>query len=530
MRTLTLAMMSALLLAAAPGDEPGAPEKSGAPSPAAAAPDAAAPAAAGDSRDPSAGEAAEEQGADPEEEPAAVGPETFDEALELHYGGKPREAAPLFFRYVEGSARTADNYEWAQYFLGNDLAQLGFTRAAFSFYADVAKTRSRAEVLPVVLSALERLSAETVYDTELVEREVLGGTDFGFVPASVRDYVRFHKGMVDYRNGHLRWAWGHFDKLAPGSAYHARARLVRAVHKLEKENATEPALAEMEALAADEEAPREVRNDARIAVARLRFERGEYQKAHAAYDAVDLPELDPGRGQIYLEKAWTYYRMGEASKAMGLLLALDAPSFRELFLPEKYVLAALIYKDRCHYLPAKRAARGFTRRYGAALRLIRERGDLKSDERLLAAALQIEPAARRAGELVARLEQERDLIDAFASRFEASGLTRRLRQIYERALAEAIRQREIALERALVAAADRLLREEEQVRLLDYEIGLDLYKRVKKGALLDKPRASALAPDEDAVVYPFDGEYWNDELMDFRLDLPSRCAAAEGDR
>ena len=32
------------------------------------------------------------------------------------------------------------------------------------------------------------------------------------------------------------------------------------------------------------------------------------------------------------------------------------------------------------------------------------------------------------------------------------------------------------------SAADRLLRDEEQVRLLDYEIGLDLYKRVKKGA------------------------------------------------
>ncbi|HCF59397.1 MAG TPA: hypothetical protein DFS52_15570 [Myxococcales bacterium] len=523
MRTLSLAMLSALLLAAAPGSEPASAEKSGAPSPEAVVPAAAA-------ADDSAPSAAEGKEGAQEDEPVGVGPETFDEALELHYGGTPREAAPLFFQYVRGSARTADNYEWAQYFLGNDLAQLGFTHAAFNFYAEVAKTRSRAEVLPVVLGALEKLSARTVYDAELVEREVLGGTDFGFVPASVRDYVRFHKGMVDYRNGHLRWAWGHFDKLEQGSGYHARARLVRAVHKLEKENAPEPALAELEALSADEKAPREVRNDARVAVARLRFERGEYKKAHVAYDAVELPELDPGRGQLYLEKAWTYYRMGEASQAMGLLLALDAPSFRELFLPEKYVLASLIYKDRCHYLPAKRAARGFTRRYGPALRLVRERGDLKSDERLLAAALQIEPASRRAGELVARLELERDLIDAYASRFEASGLTRRLRQLYERALAEAIRQREIALEHALAAAADRLLREEEQVRLLDYEIGLDLYKRVKKGALLAEAQAIDLAADEDAVVYPFDGEYWNDELMDFRLDLPSRCAAAEGDR
>jgi hypothetical protein len=239
---------------------------------------------------------------------------------------------------------------------------------------------------------------------------------------------------------------------------------------------------------------------------------------------------DPGRGQLYLEKAWTFYRRGDASRAMGLLLALDAPSFRELFLPEKYILASLIFKDRCHYLPAKRAARGFIRRFKRALNLIRERGDLKEDARLFRAALEQDDRARRAEQFVDLLQRERDLIDQLGSRFEKSGLTRVLRQIYDRELAEATRQREVLLKSSLEAAADRLLRGEEQVRLLEYEIGLDFFKRIKKGSVPSAPavKDEPVLPVE--VAYVFDGEYWNDELKDYRLFLPSRCAAVEADR
>ena len=465
-----------------------------------------------------------------EEPPPPARPELFEEALALHYAGKAREAAPRFYAFVHGSPRTADNYEWAQFFLADDLARLGFSHAAIVYFAEVAKTRSRAEILPEALAGLERLSAQVPYDSELVEREVLYGTDFGTVPLNAFDYVHFHKGLVALRDGNLRWASSHFGRLHPGTAYFARAKLVSAVQKMTRDNDAEGALADFESLVADPAAAREVRNEARISAARLYFEQGEYQKTDQLYDSVELGELDPGRGEIYLEKAWTYYRRGEASQAMGVLLALDAPSFRELFLPEKYILAALIYKDRCHYLPAKRAARGFTRRYKQALNLIHDRGNLKDDLRLVRAALEQDSAVRRSGDFLALLVRERDLVDQYTSRFEKSGLTRKLRGLYDRALAEATRQRESMLKRALTSAADRLLRDEEQVRLLDYEIGLDLYKRVKKNALGQRMAVNDPAVGEADVVYEFDGEYWNDELMDYRLFLPSRCAAVEADK
>ena len=114
-------------------------------------------------------------------------------------------------------------------------------------------------------------------------------------------------------------------------------------------------------LSKDQKLTQEARNEACLAVARLRYERKDFEGALEAYDQVKLPALDPGRATLYLEEAWTRYQLGQIHAAMGLLTTLDAPIFRDEFLPDKYLLRALIYRDLCHYLPAKRAAKELTR-------------------------------------------------------------------------------------------------------------------------------------------------------------------------
>lgn len=520
MLSFTAVVSLALLLAApatAAQQSPAEPEKK-------------ADASAADESKPVEGAADAAASEQPDDEPVAPStPEEFDAALRAHYSNDPRVAAPAFYAWLRGSARTADNYEWAQFFLAENLAKLGFSHAAAVYYGQVIRNRSRPELLPHALLALEKLMAAGPYDPELVEREILAGTDFGLVPAEASAFVHFYKGLVAHRNGQQRWADAHFDRLKPGSAYAARARLIRAADALKAGKTPEAPLQEFLALIEDEAAPREVKNEARISAARLKYEMGEYDAAQELYDSVELPPLDPGRAQIYLEKAWTHYHRGEVSDAMGLLLALDAPSFREVYLPEKFLLRALLFKDHCHYLPAKRAAREFTRRYRSSLQLIRERGRLEEDPKLLRAAYEQNARASAAQAFLERLKEERDALGAWAGRFQASGLLAQLHTIYGRAIAEAIRQREALLRQALLATADDLLRYEEQVRLLDYEVGLDLYKRLRKG---QAKAAAEQRPfvNEDEVAFTFDGEYWNDELRDYRFELESRCGAVEAER
>ena len=74
----------------------------------------------------------------------------------------------------------------------------------------------------------------------------------------------------------------------------------------------------------------------------------------------------------------------------------------------------------------------------------------------------------------------------------------------------------------LVGYRAKLLRADEQVRLMEYEVGLKLYERVKRGAKLALPEKE-IPLTSAQLAFKFTGEYWNDELRSYRVSIPSRC-------
>jgi len=101
-------------------------------------------------------------------------------------------------------------------------------------------------------------------------------------------------------------------------------------------------------------------------------------------------------------------------------------------------------------------------------------------------------------------------------------LLSQLTKLYDLSHAETSRIYDERLQEALRAEADKLLHAAEQVRLMEYEVGLKLYERVKKGSKLVLPEEEKALLSEE-VAYRFEGEYWNDELRDYRFSLKSRC-------
>jgi hypothetical protein len=119
------------------------------------------------------------------------------------------------------------------------------------------------------------------------------------------------------------------------------------------------------------------------------------------------------------------------------------------------------------------------------------------------------------------LELEGERLGRYAGSF-GEQLYTHLTKTYDLAHAEARRVYQTRLEEAVRQEADTLLRSAEQVRLMEYEVGLKLYERVKKGAKVTvPPEEEQLSPSQ--VGFRFDGEYWNDELRTYRVRLESRC-------
>jgi hypothetical protein len=457
------------------------------------------------------------------DEEVTVGPEVFDEGVKLYYEGSYAPAAKRLWDYVAGNQPGAEKYGYAEYFLALCFDKLGLTHAAIEYYYNVAKDRTKPELLPDALEAIERISREHPFDQELILKDLLYDTTFGFLRQDLREFVEYYQGLLDYRNGFVRWAQIHFASLPKGSYYYYKARYVQAVYELVKYNLDESLKIFQEILASDIDQA-DVINNARQSVARILFEQKKYLQAYEMYETINAPVEK--QASVFLEEAWTQYYLKNYQRAMGLLYALEAPSFFRYFSPEKHILKSLIYKNLCHYNVAKDAVSEFASQYGDAVRSVYDRVDLDKNEVLLDAALQ-EPALIELGRFQRLLDTELGALANFESAWEQNGLLAQLTRIYDLKIQSVNRQLKTSLDESIRLVAEKLLEYEEQMNLLEYEIGLSIYKRIKGTPTQKESKEQSIPFADLEIYYEFDGEFWNDELHNYRFFIEDRCFSEE---
>ena len=452
-----------------------------------------------------------------------VGPEVFDEGVEDYYKGNYEAAASKLYEYLAGNQQGADKYGYAEFFIASCFDKLNLTHAAMEYYYNVAKNRTRPELLPDALEAIERITRKVPFDEELILLDLLHDTTFGYLRADLLEFVEYYQGLLDYRNGFIRWATIHFSKLKKGSYYYYKSRYVQAVYELVRHNLDKSLEIFVEILNS-QVTQTDVINNSRQSVARILFEQKKFKEAYQTYESITAPIEK--QASVFLEEAWTKYYLKDYKRAMGLLYALEAPCFYRYFTPEKHILKSLIYKNLCHYNVAKDAVSEFFQQYGDALRGIYDRIDLEKNDILLDAALQ-EPILIDLGRFQRLLDTEIGELSSFGSGWSSTGLTEHLMRIYEIKIKSVNRTIKERLEDSIRNVAEKLLEHEEQMNLLEYEIGLSMYKRIK-GAPNQKDTERERIPYAAAnVYYEFDGEFWNDELHDFRFFIEDRCFSEE---
>lgn len=457
----------------------------------------------------------------------AAPPERFEEGLRSFYSDDFKGAAAKMYDYVATNDVTAENYEWAEYFLGVSLARMGFRHSAMEYLYNVAKNRTAPEILPEALIELEKLM-QGPHDERLLIDKLLTDSDFGFLPSFVTAFVRYQQGLADLRAGRLAWARRLFAQIPDDDPYHPKATYALGVERLKKKRDAEAVRLFREALA-HPLADRELRNQCRLALARVLYELEEYKDALRIYAQVEVPELSTAEASLFLEQAWTSYWLRDFRKTMGILYALEAPSYRDFYAPEKFLLRSLVYMNLCHYIPAKREIRRFRFRFQEPLDSIRERIDLREDDVLRRAALQDGQIGRMA-DFRRMLRREADDIDTVGGSWIETGLDEQLRRIYELAIRRADLRLEAALSDEARRIAEELVEFEEQMYLLDYEVGLAIYRRLRKEDARRQTDEDDLSipPGGDQVYYEFVDEFWNDELPKYDFFIENRCFDAGG--
>jgi hypothetical protein len=451
-----------------------------------------------------------------------VDPAIFERALKDFYSGRYPEAAAGFWGYVRFGTTAAEKYEWAQFLLAESLAHLQLWHAATRYYYQVAKTRSQPEILPEALARLEAITRYRPFSESLIYEDLLYDSEFGTLPPRLSDWVQYVQGLYDYRNDYVDWAERHFNAIRPSSPYAAQAQYVRAVHAI-KNQRDSTGMKLLDQIITSPNAEPRTKNEAYLAKARLLFDRAQYQEAMAAYEEVKQINLSVEQAELLLEKAWTAYRLQDYRRAMGLLHALYAPSYARFFVPDAYLLRGLILRELCHFIAAKGAVREFRFAFGPTIASLHRRAAMEKIP-VLVEAVREQDALGHIARTMDTLQAERKMIQSFAGDWEGVELDKQLRHLYDLELREQKRQWDNSFTKIVDRLAETLLESEEQINLLDYEVGLDIFKRFKTGEVTQGPPQELTVPyDSASVYYEFDKEFWNDELHSYNYFINSRC-------
>jgi tetratricopeptide (TPR) repeat protein len=255
----------------------------------------------------------------------------------------------------------------------------------------------------------------------------------------------------------------------------------------------------------------------------------------------------------HFEEAWAYYMAGQYTRALGNIHTLKSPYFPRAFYPEADILKAIVYFFNCDYesattvvarfntktTPLKEKLEAIMKKYEGENQaeafykfLVKVRdGDANLDpevEPLVAAALGDRQLLRNIS-YVEFLEKEAKHYQAAPPDFKASSVGSYVQQQIQLARERAVTQAgQLAMQRyrRYIDEMGEHLRNGEKILIDITAAQRNLLDQALKEGQVSKTDAQLFGvvnPDDEHFMWPFDGEYWRDELGFYRQEVMSAC-------
>lgn len=506
-------------------------------------------------------------------EPITAGPMTDEATRGERLFGATRwaDAALVLKRVVDGD--TGDdlgNRQSAEYHLAIALYRLGFPHTSYTLFSEIADEPTHPRYGETLLW-LAKLVAELPEPADIVER--IGKYEKKHLarfdnPQQRELYWRLNYllGRFEYRNGKHEAAIALFEKVPAPSEHYLESQFYLGISHVRRRG-TVPAVNAFRRmiLAVDRGDPKQARMGDLGAMSIART----YYSAAVQIGEVGGPTLDEAKlsaavhwwgqvdvaGEYWLdslfEQSWAYFMIGDYSRAVGNLHTIEAPFFPDAFYPEAHILRAIVAFVNCRYPEAITTIARMRVKYQPIKRELeatlarwkRENDDAQyfqilQDVRARRAPLApiIRPVIEEALsdrqllrhiEYVRALDEERARIARAPAAFRGSALGEQAldgldiaRDLAVRSAGALVRER---CDRALGDLHEHLI--DSQKLLFDVTQAASdargaTAKGSGRGAVTLK---STIEPDRDHVLWPFDGEYWRDELGSYRAIVISEC-------
>lgn len=458
----------------------------------------------------------------------------FELAKRSYESGLYGRALDLFAQTIN-TASDASVRNRAYYYQGMVLFELGHYYSAYISFRNVllsADDKNR-EVYEKAIK-----NATIITDRlNMVEKlgKILEKLPNGYIPAQVGDYAHYAMGIFHFKSGNDDEAASHLKSVHPESPFYYKSMFNLGVLATKKKDYKE-AVYYFEKVGEVLRGKREGFNQAelsRLDLARSLYSSGNIEKSIEVYS--QFLSSSPHWLTVLLEASWPLMRVNDTTVSLGNLHTITSPFYREDLVGEAYVLRATILYSLCKYEemrltlsqfftlydPVVRAMQGessalgspeaFYRSYVSGKGLNRSFINyVKRDEGLnnTVRILEFLRTERRAIAKYSRNDQMKrmgTIIDEAEKNLEAE-MGSVLQKLHKRKLADLIEQREQAnyLKVEIVTGEKELI---EGQKGLPPKRVVDVETSVAKGY----------------HFWPFEGEYWEDELGTFVYTTESSC-------
>jgi tetratricopeptide (TPR) repeat protein len=272
---------------------------------------------------------------------------------------------------------------------------------------------------------------------------------------------------------------------------------------------------------------RRLQNLAFMGAARVFHEVGDYKQAIYHYNQVR--QLDSEFFQAVFEKGWSFYLNGDMNGSLGVSLSFLSPYFDSAFYPEAWVVRAASFFQLCYFDRATATVEEMKRRFEPVQRqarelLNREPSSFLFDDRILKAVNKgllgfLTSDSRFRSLMRAQLALSSE-VKALQGRREQALASSALASVRSRLAQEARRVLTLADKQVsdLLAQADLIA-----IEILQAAANQILGRPPEEQAQVKIINLGEVDFDEMVQFWPFQSEFWLDELGSYYYGLKSNC-------
>ncbi|MEZ4234857.1 MAG: hypothetical protein R3F59_01550 [Myxococcota bacterium] len=309
-------------------------------------------------------------GADIDEgdEPSGGGPAELENAIELYRSKKPLSSSHALYEMLRDN-RYPDQQTKIEYYLAKSLDDLAMYHSAQHYFMEVVRKGPSNPYFKYALPRLIRIAERTGNDYELLR--IVAKIPPDAFPRQARSHLYYLLGRKLYERDELTDAAHYFEqvpensdlfmraKYYEGIIHQQRGKMRSAVESFREVMQAQPPVVGDARTAQDIE---DLKDLSIINIARIYYGLERFEPADSFYSLVSRDSSY--WAESLFERAWTNFLRSDLNLTLGLLLTVRSPYFVETdFVPEVRYLEALTFFNLCEFNEVERILANFNKKY-----------------------------------------------------------------------------------------------------------------------------------------------------------------------